>query len=148
VATLPWTNWARFASYAGRIEPDLRVRAAALMLPPIWIGWRPAWCPRSARGPATRCSTAAHNLHVDLVRPRDGLGSAILERLWRALERYVRVGYQRMEADTGSRPQRLARDSRPGSPPTMRRRRGNPTATLRNIDVSARIAEGGLAESG
>jgi DNA-binding GntR family transcriptional regulator len=86
--------------------------------------------------------------HLDLVRPAaTAWDLRILERLWRALERYVRVGYARIDGDAGpgsvrgwdDRAQRsLIAAYRSGDPETVRR------ATLDNIDAYEQIAQRGL----
>jgi DNA-binding GntR family transcriptional regulator len=150
VATLALDELRAICQLCRQIEPDLRVRAAALM-PPAELDRLEvslAFLTSPARS-GDEVFGRYHNLHVDLVRPAaTAWDLRILERLWRALERYVRVGYGRIEADTGSRPhdphptRDLVAAYRCGDAEAIRR------ATLRNIDVYERIAEGGLAESG
>jgi len=129
------------------IEPDLRVRAARVM--------RPAELDRLERSLESLVDSAAsiderferlHTLHADLVRPAaTGWDLRIVERLWRARERYVRVGCQVAapgESDARVPDLRCTRELvaayRSGYVHTVRK------ATLRHIAALERIAQRGL----
>jgi DNA-binding GntR family transcriptional regulator len=149
VATLALDELRAICQLCRQIEPDLRVRAAALMSPAELdrLESSLAFLTSPSR-PGDELFDRYHNLHVDLVRPAaTAWDLRILERLWRALERYVRVGYDRIEEETGSRPY----DPRPASDLVAAYRCGDAEAVrqaaVRNIDAHERIAEGGLAES-
>ena len=87
-----------------------------------------------------------HVFHTELVRPAaTAWDLRILERLWRALERYVRFGSRRADRDGSDArfpdpaPKRaLLAAYRSGDPDAVRE------ATLRNIDAQERIGGRGL----
>lgn len=131
------------------IEPELTVRASGLI--------RASELDRLEAGlaflvdstsPRDEVYDRSHVFHLDLVRPAaTAWDLRILERLWRALERYVRVGYARIDGDAGpgsvrgwdDRAQRsLIAAYRSGDPETVRQ------ATLDNIDAYEQIAQRGL----
>jgi DNA-binding GntR family transcriptional regulator len=129
------------------IEPDVRVRSARLM--------RPADLDRlelALDALLDGCRTLdesyqrSHVFHTELVRPAaTAWDLRILERLWRALERYVRFGSRRPDRDGSDArfpdpaPKRaLLAAYRSGDPDAVRE------ATLRNIDAQERIGGRGL----
>jgi len=128
------------------IEPDVQVRSARLI--------RPAELDRLEAVLDVLCDPRrsvddsfqrSHAFHTGLVRPAaTAWDLRILERLWRALERYVRFGCRQAERDGGPRlpdptPKReLLAAYRSGDEAAVRR------ATLRHIDAQERIARRGL----
>ena len=129
------------------IEPDLRVRAAQLM--------RPADLDRlesslefvaDGTRSVDELYERGHAFHTDLVRPAaTAWDLRILERLWRALERYVRVGCRPVEPDV---PGLRTPDAQVMFDLVVAYRSGDPDAvrdaTLRNIAALERIAQRGL----
>jgi DNA-binding GntR family transcriptional regulator len=131
------------------IEPDLAVRASELLSPAdldrlehhlVFLA--------DPKASLDDVFDTCHAFHLDLVRPAATTWDLrILERLWRALERYFRVGYARGNDGADGVPQRW--DDRAQRSVLAAHRCGDPDAvrqvTLRNIDHYEQVAERGLA---
>ena len=130
------------------IEPELAVRASELISSADLDRFEGHLAVlANPKTPLDDVYDTCHSLHLDLVRPAATTWDLrILERLWRALERYVRVGYARGGdgADGVSR----AWDDRAQRAVLAAHRAGDPDGvrqvTLRNIDHYEQIAERGL----
>jgi DNA-binding GntR family transcriptional regulator len=133
-----------------QIEPELRERAARLIT--LVELDRLDGTVAALADPSTsreNCYQLGHELHVDLVAPAATTWDLrILERLWRAMERYVRIGETRTVEREPSRwrwdvaPERdLVAAYRSGDPAAVR------AATLGAIAVRERAAERALAPS-
>jgi len=131
------------------IEPDLAVRASELISPADLDRFEGHLAVlASPTTPVDDVYDTCHSLHLDLVRPAATTWDLrILERLWRALERYVRVGYAR--GGDGADGVSQAWDDRAQRAVLAAHRAGDPDAvrqvTLRNIDHYEQIAERGLS---
>lgn len=84
-----------------------------------------------------------HNFHLDLVRPAaTAWDLRILERLWRAIERYIRIGSQQLEPGELDDLEVLQRDLiaafRSRDPERVR------AVTLRRLETAERIARRSL----
>lgn len=130
-----------------QIEPELRERAARLITP-VELD-RLDGTLAALTDPSTSredCYRLGHELHVDLVAPAATTWDLrILERLWRAMERYLRIG----ETRTGEVPGAWHWDSAPERELLAAYRSGDPaalrSATLGAIAVRERAAERALA---
>jgi DNA-binding GntR family transcriptional regulator len=130
-----------------RIEPDLAARACALTTPAdldvLEAGVELAQDPK---GNADERFDAHRNLLLDLLRPAaTSWDLRTLQMLWRATERYLRVGFDQLDRTAGDaagfgRAQReLIAGYRSLDPDAAR------AATLRHVDWSEGVADRGLA---
>lgn len=132
-----------------QIEPELRERAARLITP-VELGRLDATLAALTDPGLSRqhCYQLCHELNVDLVAPAATTWDLrILERLWRAMERYVRIGEKRAEPV----PSRWSWDAAPERDLVAAYRSGDPAAvrvaTLDAIAAGERAAERALVPS-
>jgi len=130
-----------------RIEPELAARACALTTPAdldvLEAGVELAQDPSSG---ADELFDAHHTLLLDLLRPAaTSWDLHTLQMLWRATERYLRVGFDQLgrtaadAASLGQAQHELIAGYRSRDPDPAR------AATLRHVDWGERVADRGFA---
>lgn len=144
VAPLDAEELSAICRLRGLIEPDLNIQAAE-KIPAAELDRLEAFvelCEDPGNHPDVRYERY-HALHLDMVRPTATTWDLrIIERLWRAFERYLRVGEQRTSAGEVESAEAVSRELitafRSRDPERVR------AATLRRLERAEQIARRSL----